>query len=103
MVNLVSQKMGIHEWSYDNAVSLDLRDKVPMRDQAIALRGHQGRGGARLRPRARLCGDAALPQLRRPDGVQPQPLHRVRRLRRHLSHGLHHLHGERSEEDLRRG
>jgi ferredoxin len=28
-VNLVSQKMGIHEWSYDNAVTLDLRSKVP--------------------------------------------------------------------------
>jgi formate dehydrogenase beta subunit len=38
MVNLVSQKMGIHEWSYDNEISLDLRYKVPMRDQAIALR-----------------------------------------------------------------
>jgi formate dehydrogenase beta subunit len=38
MANLVSQKMGIHEWSYDNEVSLDLRYKVPMRDQAIALK-----------------------------------------------------------------
>ncbi|MCE4538845.1 FAD-dependent oxidoreductase [Pelomonas sp. P7] len=28
-VNLVSQKMGIHEWSYDNAVTLELRSKVP--------------------------------------------------------------------------
>jgi NADPH-dependent glutamate synthase beta subunit-like oxidoreductase len=28
-VNLVSQKMGIHEWSYDNAITLDLRSKVP--------------------------------------------------------------------------
>ena len=28
-VNLVSQKMGIHEWSYHNAVSSDLRSKVP--------------------------------------------------------------------------
>jgi NADPH-dependent glutamate synthase beta subunit-like oxidoreductase len=28
-VNLTSQKMGIHEWSYDNDVSLDLRFKVP--------------------------------------------------------------------------
>ncbi len=28
-VNLVSQKMGIHEWSFDNAVSHDLRFKVP--------------------------------------------------------------------------
>jgi ferredoxin len=28
-VNLLSQKMGIHEWSYDNAVSNDLRSPVP--------------------------------------------------------------------------
>jgi hypothetical protein len=31
-VTVVSQKMGIHEWSYDNEVSLDLRFKVPHRD-----------------------------------------------------------------------
>ncbi|ODT85877.1 FAD-dependent oxidoreductase [Phenylobacterium sp. SCN 70-31] len=35
---LVSQKMGIHEWSYDNDVSNDPRFKVPMRDKAEALR-----------------------------------------------------------------
>ncbi|HZQ63229.1 MAG TPA: FAD-dependent oxidoreductase, partial [Casimicrobiaceae bacterium] len=29
MVNLMSQKMGIHEWSYDNQVSNDIRFKVP--------------------------------------------------------------------------
>jgi NADPH-dependent glutamate synthase beta subunit-like oxidoreductase len=28
-VNLMSQKMGIHEWSYDNDISNDLRYKVP--------------------------------------------------------------------------
>jgi ferredoxin len=38
MVTLASQKMGIHEWSYDNDISLDLRFKVPLRDKAIALR-----------------------------------------------------------------
>ena len=38
MVTLVSQKMGIHEWSYDNPVSLDLRFKVPHRDKLIALK-----------------------------------------------------------------
>jgi NADPH-dependent glutamate synthase beta subunit-like oxidoreductase len=38
LVNLMSQKMGIHEWSYDNDVSLDLRYKVPHRDKLIALR-----------------------------------------------------------------
>jgi NADPH-dependent glutamate synthase beta subunit-like oxidoreductase len=36
--NLVSQKMGIHEWSYHNAVSNDLRFKVPWAkaEQALA-------------------------------------------------------------------
>jgi len=38
MTNLVSQKMGIHEWSYDNDISNELRHKVPMRDQKIALK-----------------------------------------------------------------
>jgi ferredoxin len=37
IVNLVSQKMGIHEWSYDNEISIDRRFKVPLRDQAAAL------------------------------------------------------------------
>ena len=36
--SLASQKMGIHEWSYDNDISLDLRYKVPHRDPAISLR-----------------------------------------------------------------
>jgi formate dehydrogenase beta subunit len=37
MVTLSSQKMGIHEWSYDNDVSNDLRFAVPHQDKAIAL------------------------------------------------------------------
>src|ERR1700752_1672948 len=37
-VPLVSQKMGIHEWSYDNDISNDLRYKVPLRDTAVALK-----------------------------------------------------------------
>jgi len=38
MVNLFSQKMGIHEWSYDNDISNDLRFKVPHRPKEIALK-----------------------------------------------------------------
>jgi formate dehydrogenase (NADP+) beta subunit len=38
LVNLSSQKMGIHEWSYDNDISLDLRFKVPHREKVQALR-----------------------------------------------------------------
>src|SRR5246500_3325464 len=37
-VTLVSQKMGIHEWSYDNDISNDLRYRVPLRDTAAALK-----------------------------------------------------------------
>jgi ferredoxin len=37
-VTLISQKMGIHEWSYDNAVSIDLRYKVPHIENGRALR-----------------------------------------------------------------
>ncbi|UUZ49781.1 FAD-dependent oxidoreductase [Massilia sp. B-10] len=38
MVHLMSQKMGIHEWSFDNAVSNDKRVKVPLRDVSAALK-----------------------------------------------------------------
>ncbi|HSC24124.1 MAG TPA: FAD-dependent oxidoreductase [Casimicrobiaceae bacterium] len=37
-VNLLSQKMGIHEWSYDNAIHSDRRYRVPLRDVTIALK-----------------------------------------------------------------
>ena len=38
MVNLISQKMGIHEWSYDNDVSIDPRFKVPWNDVRVTLK-----------------------------------------------------------------
>jgi len=38
IVNLSSQKMGIHEWSYDNQISPDERYKVPWKDQKITLK-----------------------------------------------------------------
>jgi formate dehydrogenase beta subunit len=37
MVNLMSQKMGIHEWSYDNDTSLEARFKVPWAQAEKAL------------------------------------------------------------------
>ncbi len=37
-VNLVSQKMGIHEWSYDNQVTPEARFKVPLKELTIALK-----------------------------------------------------------------
>jgi NADPH-dependent glutamate synthase beta subunit-like oxidoreductase len=38
MVDVISQKMGIHEWSYDNDISADKRYRVPLRDKVVALR-----------------------------------------------------------------
>ena len=35
---LISQKMGIHEWSYDNAITADKRHRVPLKDTVIALK-----------------------------------------------------------------
>jgi NADPH-dependent glutamate synthase beta subunit-like oxidoreductase len=35
---LISQKMGIHEWKYDNAVTTEKRHKVPLKDMVIALK-----------------------------------------------------------------
>jgi NADPH-dependent glutamate synthase beta subunit-like oxidoreductase len=37
-VAVVSQKMGIHEWSYDNDVSAEMRHKVPWQDQKLTLK-----------------------------------------------------------------
>jgi NADPH-dependent glutamate synthase beta subunit-like oxidoreductase/formate hydrogenlyase subunit 6/NADH:ubiquinone oxidoreductase subunit I len=38
IVNLSSQKMGIHEWSYDNQIAPDARYAVPWADKKITLK-----------------------------------------------------------------
>ncbi len=38
MVAMSSQKMGIHEWSYDSEISLDRRYAVPHKDKFLALK-----------------------------------------------------------------
>ena len=37
-VQVASQKMGIHEWSYDNDISVAQRYKVPWRDKKVTLK-----------------------------------------------------------------
>ena len=39
-VTLVSQKMGIHEWSYDNDISNAVRHRVPQRDKVREALGN---------------------------------------------------------------
>ena len=89
---LISQKMGIHEWSYKNEVVLDERYAVPHRDNEVAL--------ADIKSEVELGFDAklALAEAGRCLNCDVQTvfdaaaLHRMRRLRRHLPDGLHHLH-----------
>ena len=94
-VTLVSQKMGIHEWSYDNDISNDLRYKVPLRDKAMALKdvklevelGFDRKLGYLEAERCLNCDVQTV--------FTDAALHRMRRLRRHLPDGLHHLHRQR--------
>ena len=53
MTNLVSQKMGIHEWSYDNAITLDRRFAVPPGRTRQSAEEHPHRSRARLHRRSR--------------------------------------------------
>ena len=93
--NLISQKMGIHEWSYKNDYApLQARGHAPCRQGAGAAQP-QGGSRARLRRPARRQGGRALPQLRRADGVHGAAVHRVRRLHGHLPGRLHQLHRQR--------
>ena len=87
--------MGIHEWSYDNAVSDDARFKVPWAKAETAL--------ASIRVEVELGFDAAtaFKETQRCLNCDVQTVftheavHRVRRLRRHLPDRLHHLHRQR--------
>ena len=94
-MKLSSRKMGLHEWSYKNDYNPVERRLVPHVEPQGALQADQHRGRAGLRRRADRAGSAALPQLRHPDRVRGEALHRVRRLHRHLPDRLPHHHEER--------
>ena len=94
-VTLVSQKMGIHEWSYDNDITPELRHKVPWRDVNQSLRNIKvevelGFDVATAWKEAQRCLNCDVQTV-----FSDQPVHRVRRLRRHLPDRLHHLHRQR--------
>ena len=94
-VELISQKMGIHEWSYDNDVSPDLRYKVPWADASKTLKS------IKLEVELGFDAETAWKETQRclncdvRDRVHAEALHRVRRVRRHLPDGLHHVHAQR--------
>ena len=90
----------VHE---DGHARVGLRQRLqPGRAAPDAARVAQGtlqeaqhRSGARLHRRADRERGAALPQLRRADGVRDQAVHRVRRLHRHLPGRLPDHHAQR--------
>jgi formate dehydrogenase (NADP+) beta subunit len=99
-LNLSSRKMGLHEWSYKNDYNPVERRLVPHvglkeRFKQISIEVELGFDGRADRGRG-----AALPQLRHPDGVRREALHRVRRLHRHLPDRLPHDHAQRRRAEL---
>ena len=64
-------------------------------EKVVALKDIRAEVELGFDPKLALRRGAALPELRCADGVHLAALHRVRRLRRHLPDGLHHLHRER--------
>jgi hypothetical protein len=90
--NLISQKMGIHEWSYDNAITPHMRHKVPLKDKVIALADiASSRARVRSQKLAYAERSAASTATCRPCSTK-SCVHRVRRLRRYLPDGLHLVH-----------
>jgi hypothetical protein len=87
--------MGIHAWRYDNAISVDRRLRVPLRDISAALKSIKIEVELGFDPQLGVQGSATLPELRCADGVHTPAVHRVRRLHGHLPDGLHQLHGQR--------
>ena len=94
-VEVISQKMGIHEWSYDNDVSPDLRYKVPWADAAKTLKS------IKLEVELGFDAETAWKETQRCLNCDVETvftqnaLHRVRCMRRHLPDGLHHVHAQR--------
>src|SRR6185312_5522327 len=66
-----------------------------MARQGTDAEKHKDRSRVGVRCEKRACRGAALPQLRRADRIHQGRVHRVRRLRGHLSDGLHQFHAER--------
>ena len=94
-VTLMSQKMGIHEWSYDNAIHGDQRYRVPLKDTVIALKDIRAEVELGFDPKLAFAEAQRCLNCDVADGVRRQALHRVRCVRRHLSDGLHHVHRQR--------
>ena len=89
---MMSQKMGIHEWSYDNEIANDLRFTVPWADinktlKNVKMEVELGFDAATAWKEAQRCLNCDVQTV-----FTDAAVHRVRRLRRHLPDGLHHLH-----------
>ena len=63
LVNLASQKMGVHEWSYDNAVAPDQRYIVPMAPLEKTLKDRKLEVELGFDPDTGYQGGGALPEL----------------------------------------
>ena len=75
--NLISQKMGISEWSYHNDYNPSPRQKMQHVDLMRRFQQTEHRGRAGLQRRTDRARSPALPELRHSDRLQGSALHRM--------------------------
>ena len=101
---LISQKMGIHEWSYSNDYDPRKRVAVPHAEAQALAQEPESRSGTRLRRQARRASEAERCLNCDVQTVfTEQPVHRVRRVHGHLPGRLHQLHRQRRRAGPARG
>ena len=83
-MKLISQKMGLREWSYHNDYNPASRQKRPHVELTERFQETEYRGGTRFQRRADRSRSAALSELRYRNRFLRRQVHRVRRLHRHL-------------------
>ena len=83
-MNLVERKMGMHAWSYSQRLHARGARQDAARRSRQALQEARRSRSSSASPPSRRRGSRALPQLRHPDRLHRQAVHRVRRLHRRL-------------------
>ena len=94
-MNLVSAKMGLHEWSYSNDYEYAARRKMRHVRLEERLKSIETEVEEGFDLEQTLTEVERLPQLRSPDPLHGEPVHRMRRLHRHLSSELSDDHPQR--------
>ena len=99
-MNLISQKMGLSEWSYHNDYNPAARQKMRHVDLVERFKQTEYRSRAGFLSRANRSRSAALSQLRHRNRLHRRALHRMRRLHRRMSGAVPHHRARRAKKTI---